>query len=297
MYTASEEFLQSAGSELNYQKITDTILDISGAKYAAFSLYDESGNKFVTKAFSAPEGIAKKVSSFLGFKLVGKKWDYDQVRAEKTRFSTITHFSSLFELTGDAVPKPVISLLEKTFKTGEVVFVKILKENTMIGDFTLIMPKNARLKNDNYVEIYSRQVGLLITRKRSEEALRESEEKFRDLAQMLPETVFEMDMQGTITFVNQRAFEVFGYTRQDFARGINALDMLIPGDRERAQKVIQLLFGGENSGPNEYTAQRIDGSTFPILISSSVILHQGKNAGIRGLIFDITERKQAEALA
>ena len=42
---ASEEFLQSAGSQLNYQKITDTILDISGAKYAGFNLYDEDGSK------------------------------------------------------------------------------------------------------------------------------------------------------------------------------------------------------------------------------------------------------------
>ena len=201
------------------------------------------------QSFSAPEGMIKKVSSLLGFKLLGKKWDYDQVRAEKTKSSTITHFSSLLELTGDAIPKPVVSLLEKTFNIGEVVFVKILKENKMIGDFTLIMPKNVTLKNDNYVEMYSRQLGLLITRKRAEEALRESEEKFRDLAQMLPETVFEMNMQGTLTFVNQQAFEVFGYTRQDFDRGINALDMLIPEDRERAQKVIQFFFMGENPGP------------------------------------------------
>src|SRR5665647_913859 len=212
---ASEEFLQSDGNKLNYQKITDTVVGISGAKYAVFNLYDEGGNKFITTAISAPDGMIKKVSSLLGFKLPGKKWDYDQVRAWKTKSSTITHFPSLLELTGDAIPKPVIYLLEKTFNEGEVVFVKILKENKIIGDITLIMPKNATIKNDNYIELYSRLLGLLITRKRAEEALRESEEKFRDLAQMLPETVFEMNMQGTLTFVNQRTLEVFGYTRQD----------------------------------------------------------------------------------
>jgi diguanylate cyclase (GGDEF)-like protein/PAS domain S-box-containing protein len=291
---ASEEFLQSAGSKLNYQKITDTIAGISGAKYAVFSLYDEGGNKFITTAITAPEGMIKKVSSLLGFKLLGKKWDYDQVRAWKTKSSTITHLSSLLELTGDTIPKPVVYLLEKTFKIGEVVFVKILKENTMIGDFTLVMPNNVTLRNDNYVELYSRQLGLLITRKRAENALLESEEKFRDLAQMLPETIFEMNGQGILTFVNQHGFEVFGYTRQDFDRGVNGLDMLIPKDRAKAQKVIQNLFNGGSSGPNEYTAQRIDGSTLPILLRSSAIFHDGKAVGLRGMVFDITERKRVE---
>jgi len=93
----SEEFLQSSDSELNYQKITDNILDISGAKYARFNLYDEDGSKFRTVAFSAPEGIIKKVSSLLGFKLLGKKWDRDPVRAER-RENKVAYNNSFFNL-------------------------------------------------------------------------------------------------------------------------------------------------------------------------------------------------------
>src|SRR5665647_1900348 len=81
----SEEFLQSVESELNYQKITDNILDISGAKYAAFNLYDEDGSKSRTVAFSAPKEIIKKASSLFGFKLLDKKWILDPVRAEKIK--------------------------------------------------------------------------------------------------------------------------------------------------------------------------------------------------------------------
>ncbi|MBC8389268.1 MAG: hypothetical protein H8E13_14630 [Actinobacteria bacterium] len=63
----SEELLQSAGSELNYQKITDNILDISGAKYAGFNLYDEEGSKSITVAFSAPGRNNKKNILFAWF--------------------------------------------------------------------------------------------------------------------------------------------------------------------------------------------------------------------------------------
>ena len=64
LVASSEEFLQSAGSELNYQKILETVADISGAKYSVFNLYEQEGSKFTTVAISAPKGIIKKASAF-----------------------------------------------------------------------------------------------------------------------------------------------------------------------------------------------------------------------------------------
>ena len=58
-------------------------------------------------------------------------------------------------------------------------------------------------------------------RKQAEEALVRSEKRFRDLAELLPETIFEIDMDGKLTFANRRAFDQFLYTQQDFERGIN----------------------------------------------------------------------------
>ncbi|MCK4831326.1 MAG: PAS domain S-box protein, partial [Anaerolineales bacterium] len=53
-------------------------------------------------------------------------------------------------------------------------------------------------------------------RVRVEEALRGSEAKFRELADLLPQTVFETDERGNLTFANQSAFDRFGYTRAAF---------------------------------------------------------------------------------
>jgi len=130
--------------------------------------------------------------------------------------------------------------------------------------------------------------------KRAEEALNRSEERFRELAELLPETIFETDLQGTLTFVNKSAYGVFGYCEADFNRGQPALDMLIPAERERAQERIRRLLCGEHIGQCEYTALRKNGSTFPVLISSRVILRRGEPVGVRGLVVDITRHKLAE---
>jgi PAS domain S-box-containing protein len=131
-------------------------------------------------------------------------------------------------------------------------------------------------------------------RKQAEVALRESEERFRELAELMPQTVFEMDLEGKLTFVNRNAFNYFGYTQQDFKIGLNAFDMIIPVDRDRAKDNIAKILRGEKSGINEYKALRKNGDTFPVMVHSAPILREGKPIGLRGFIIDITDRKQAE---
>ena len=131
-------------------------------------------------------------------------------------------------------------------------------------------------------------------RKRAEIALRESEERFRELAELMPETIFEMNLSGDLTYVNRNAFNYFGYTRADFKNGLKNLDMLIPKDRKRAAENIGKILKGEKTGINEYTALRKDGSTFPVMVHSAPIFKEGKPVGLRGFIIDITDRKNAE---
>ncbi len=130
--------------------------------------------------------------------------------------------------------------------------------------------------------------------KRTEEALRESEARFRDLAELLPEIVFEMDEQGILTFWNQNAFKSFGYTQEDFAAGLNVLDAVTPDDRGRARENIQRISKDGYIGSNEYLMERKDGSVFPSLVYSTPIIRDDMSVGLRGFIIDITSRKQME---
>jgi PAS domain S-box-containing protein len=131
-------------------------------------------------------------------------------------------------------------------------------------------------------------------RKRAEEALRESENKYRELADLLPQTVFEIDERGNFTFANRYGFESSGYTQEDLDKGLNALQLFIPEDRERVAQNIRKILAGERSQGYEYTALRKDGSTFPVLIYSSPIIRDNKPVGLRGVAIDMTERKKME---
>lgn len=131
-------------------------------------------------------------------------------------------------------------------------------------------------------------------RKRIEEQLKLSEEKFKDIATLLPQSIFEADFDGRLIFANRASFEAFGYSREDFDRGLNVLQMIIPEEVERARDNIGKQYLGAGEGANEYTALRKDGSTFPIMIYSSVIRKEGAPVGLRGIIVDISKRKSYE---
>ncbi len=133
-----------------------------------------------------------------------------------------------------------------------------------------------------------------LKRKQVLQALQESEKRYRELADSLPQIIFEMDEKGILTFANRNAFDIFGYTQSEFDKGLNGFDMLIPEDYDRALKNMEQEFRGDSPGGPEYTAIKIDGSTFPVILHATPIWRDKKPVGLRGIMIDLTERKRAE---
>ncbi|HOO90234.1 MAG TPA: histidine kinase dimerization/phosphoacceptor domain -containing protein [Syntrophales bacterium] len=131
-------------------------------------------------------------------------------------------------------------------------------------------------------------------RKETEESLRMSEKRFREIADLLPQIVFETDEEGNFTFVNHNAFDAFGYTCEDLDKGLHPLQMVVPDDRDRGGKDIRTVLNGDRVEGIEYTALRKDGRSFPILIYASPIIQDNGVRGMRGILVDITDRKETE---
>jgi len=118
--------------------------------------------------------------------------------------------------------------------------------------------------------------------------------RYPDLADLLPQIVYEIDAGGTLTFANRHAFELLGYTRGDYERGLNVLDLVAPEDRSRCRARIQEALQGPTSG-TPFTVLKKDGSRLPVLAYSAPILRHGTPIGLRGILVDISARVEAEA--
>lgn len=125
-------------------------------------------------------------------------------------------------------------------------------------------------------------------------ALKESEEKFRELSEMLPETVYEFDLKGNFSFINNAGLAMFGLTLTDLKKGLSVYEVISKKDHEKLEKEIQNTFEGKKIRGIEFTALRKDKTKFPILVYANAIVRQGAPIGIRGIVTDIAERKQLE---
>ncbi|MBU0508410.1 PAS domain S-box protein [bacterium] len=133
-------------------------------------------------------------------------------------------------------------------------------------------------------------------RQRLETALRESESRFRELTDLLPVMVFELDTQGRLTFVNRTALETFGYSEEAIEHGLSIIELVAESDRERiAGNLVRIMRGEPREGLPEYRARRKDGSEFEMTVVSAPILQGDRWIGARGFAIDLTDRRKAEA--
>jgi two-component system NtrC family sensor kinase len=131
-------------------------------------------------------------------------------------------------------------------------------------------------------------------RKKAEEMLKQSEQRFREMAELLPGVVFEVDTSGRLTYVNQSGFETLGYTKEDFEKGMNAFDLIEPKDRGRVIDDIGKVLKGNFEGPNEYALIKKGGGMFPCIITVAPIVQSGDVVGARGVILDISQHEMVE---
>ncbi len=128
----------------------------------------------------------------------------------------------------------------------------------------------------------------------AKDALKESEERFRNLTELLPEAVIETDKDLNITYANNQAFLLMGYTKEDFDKGLNGLDMFIPKEREKVKDNINKRISGDVFGSMEYQALKKNGDIIPVLINADPIIKEDEVQGLRVVIVDISERKKIQ---
>ena len=131
-------------------------------------------------------------------------------------------------------------------------------------------------------------------RKRMEEALQQSEERYRTLVENASDIVFRTDNTGHFTFGNPAALRISGYKEEEL-RGKHYRKLIRPDMLDEASKLLVSQY--ENRIPNTYHEFPIitkDGHEKWLGQNTQLIIKNGNVVGFQAVARDITERKQAE---
>lgn len=130
-------------------------------------------------------------------------------------------------------------------------------------------------------------------RKGAEEALRESEGKFRTLTEKSLVGVY-LVQDGIFRYVNPMMTEIFGYTMEELTAGMGPVDLVHPDDWQTVKENLRKRVEGElESAHYGFRCVRKDGKVIDIEVFGSVTMYRGRPA-VLGSLLDITDRKRTE---
>ncbi len=132
--------------------------------------------------------------------------------------------------------------------------------------------------------------------KRAEEALRESERKYRSLIAHIPDVTWTASYEGGTSFISANVEEVYGFTPEEIlqAKGGLWLGRIHPEDVEHVQEAYKLLFTENTKFDVEYRIQRKDGRWIWLHERATSIYEKDGALYADGIFSDITERKRLE---
>ena len=129
--------------------------------------------------------------------------------------------------------------------------------------------------------------------KQAEEALQESEEKFRNFVETSADLVFRLTKTGRIDYVSPRVVDLYGYHLDELI-GKHLRTTTPIGEVPRAIKVLRMVFAGESLRNFEINQKHKAGHIIPMEINAVPVYQGRKIVGLQGIMRDITERKKAE---
>lgn len=134
----------------------------------------------------------------------------------------------------------------------------------------------------------------LIKLRIADKALKTSEERFREITELLPETIYEIDNNQHVTFLNKSGKEQFQITEDEIKKGLPFYELISDQEREIFNDRIKKIEAGIILGLQEYRGKRKNGEEFPIIARGMPIVRENTVAGIRGILIDISEKKEFE---
>jgi PAS domain S-box-containing protein len=280
-YKISEAAHSAENLEQLYGSIHNTITELMPAKNFYIALYDRASEMLTFPCFvdeyernPGPQKLEKGLTEYV-------------LRTGRPLLASPEVFDEL-EKKGEveSVGPPSIDWLGVPLKAKDrtigVLTVQSYTEGIRYGE-----------KDKDILTFISEQVAMAIERKMAEEVLRESVEKFRNLAEQSPNMIF-INHKGRVVYANERCEEIMGYEKGEFySPDFDFLSLIAPEHKDKVKVVFNRHMNGKEVPPCDYSLITKEGKRIDAILTTKLINYEGDRA-ILGIITDITERKKTE---
>ena len=285
--------------------IAEKLRDITNALGVAITIYDSKARTLTTKHIAISDKVLTVANRLVGYNLVGM---VNHVTPENEKYmlrGTVDTFSDLSEVSFGAVPKPVARLIKSTIGIGAFTGLALSYAGKLIGTAIIAHKDGQPMLDLDVCKTLAHVSAVSIQRKNAENALRESETKFRTMIENMSDGLLLLDEQGRVIEWNKAQELLTGLGRNDVL-GETAWDVqfkfMPERQRDKAtyqitiENIQKLISGGRIDHPNrpfETAIQSVQGDVKTI---QQTLFSIPTDAGYRigTVMHDITSQKRAK---
>jgi len=195
--------------------IAEKLRDITNALGVAITIYDQETRTLTTKHIAVSNQSLKIANKLVGYNLIGMVYHITPEMEKHMLKGTVDTFSDLSEVSFGAIPKPVATLIKNTLGVGAFTGLAISYASKLIGTAIIVHKDGQPLVDLDICKTLAHVSAVSIQRKNTEDALRESETKFRTLIENLSEGMLLLDEQGRIIEWNPAQAALTGFKPGD----------------------------------------------------------------------------------
>jgi PAS domain S-box-containing protein len=198
-------------------------------------------------------------------------------------------------ITNNVQSDPRVSDKEWAQREGMVAFAgyPLIVEDRLLG--VMAMFSREALADDTIDALASVAdvISQSIERKRAEQELGQSEERYRDLVENAHDIIYSHDLKGNYTSINRAGEQITGYTREE-CLSLNIADTIAPESLNMVRDLMAQKLAGQQGTTYEIEIVAKNGKRIAVEVNTKLILQDGAPVGVQGIARDVTDRKHLE---
>ncbi|UCH92507.1 MAG: GAF domain-containing protein [Candidatus Aminicenantes bacterium] len=280
-----------------YQYIGHQLYKLIKGAVVIINCYHQSSNTLEICEIVGISPYLKKVKKILGRNPVGMKFPMTPL-IKKTisdpKVVRVQQLGNLVDTGSIGIPQPIVQQLIELLEIGEIFSLGFQKGKMLFGHALVLVKKGNELKNTEVIKTFIHQASIILHRRYIEQELKESENKFRLLAEITPGIIF-IHRGKEIIYANHATKIITGYSMREL-KNMNFWGIVSPEYREQQKQVgLELLKGTDRQNPSEITLEKKNQDKCWVQMISKAFDFEG-SAAVMVTAVDITQVKKAQEM-
>ena len=290
-------FVKMDLSENIYEFIGRKLRKITGNAIVAVNSFDHNAGIMKLEAAFGAEEYREQISKIIGTNVIGSTYPVSEgilLRIREGKFEKLP--GGFYEAALGKFSKETSSLMESLLKIKTVYGIGFIHKDKILGT-TVVLVTDTNVKfNVLLIEAFVRQASIALQKQRAENELRESETRFRRIAESIPDVIWTSDENGNTSYISPIVEGIYGYTPEEICGGGHELwfGRIHKDDIEKVKSAYNAFLTGGKKFDLEYRIQKKDGQWIWLHDRSFNITRKDGRIYGEGFFSDITERKLAE---